>query len=71
MYERHTVSKIEVAPMLQLVEVGQSHHRKNTANTQQAVDSEDDWTGVTSAASRRKRQNRLNVRAYRESKTHS
>ncbi|TAQ88727.1 hypothetical protein B7494_g2944 [Chlorociboria aeruginascens] len=28
-------------------------------------DSEDDWTGVTDAASRRKRQNRLNTRTYR------
>jgi hypothetical protein len=31
-----------------------------------AVDKEDDWTGLTDAAARRKRQNRLNVRAYRK-----
>ncbi|KAF4631733.1 hypothetical protein G7Y89_g6393 [Cudoniella acicularis] len=42
----------------------------------EAVDKEDDWTGVTDAAARRKRQNRLNVRAYRrrkalESQVHS
>ncbi|KAH8778333.1 hypothetical protein F5882DRAFT_440593 [Hyaloscypha sp. PMI_1271] len=30
-----------------------------------AVNKEDDWTGLTDAAARRKRQNRLNVRAYR------
>ena len=35
------------------------------ANDQKAVDEEDDWTGLTDAVSRRKRQNRLNVRAYR------
>ena len=34
----------------------------------EAVDPEDDWTGVTDAAVRRKRQNRLNVRAYRRRK---
>ncbi|KAE9375049.1 hypothetical protein N431DRAFT_544159 [Stipitochalara longipes BDJ] len=34
-----------------------------------AVDREDDWTGLTDAAARRKRQNRLNVRAYRRRKT--
>jgi hypothetical protein len=33
----------------------------------QAVDSEDDWTGITDGATRRKKQNRLNVRAYRKS----
>lgn len=27
---------------------------------------EDDWTGMTGAADRRKRQNRLNQRAYRQ-----
>ncbi|MCJ1452910.1 hypothetical protein MMC28_003255 [Mycoblastus sanguinarius] len=35
---------------------------------EQAVDREDDWTGLTDAASRRKRQNRLNVRAHRRRK---
>lgn len=29
-------------------------------------DPEDDWTGKTKAADRRKRQNRLNQRAYRQ-----
>jgi hypothetical protein len=32
----------------------------------QAVNREDDWTGLADAAARRKRQNRLNVRAYRK-----
>jgi hypothetical protein len=31
------------------------------------VDSDDDWTGLTDAKSRRKRQNRLNVRAHSKS----
>jgi hypothetical protein len=34
--------------------------------TYQAKTAEDDWTGLKDAAERRKRQNRLNVRAYRE-----
>ncbi|KAM5371228.1 hypothetical protein ACJZ2D_008148 [Fusarium nematophilum] len=32
------------------------------------IDGEDDWSGVTDAASRRRLQNRLNVRAYRRRK---
>ncbi|RSL51138.1 hypothetical protein CEP54_011559 [Fusarium duplospermum] len=32
------------------------------------IDEEDDWSGVTDAASRRRLQNRLNVRAYRRRK---
>lgn len=32
----------------------------------QALDKEDDWTGIKDAKSRRKIQNRLNVRAYRQ-----
>jgi hypothetical protein len=32
----------------------------------QAQDREDDWTGLTDAKARRKRQNRLNQRAYRK-----
>ncbi|KAJ9606118.1 hypothetical protein H2200_009079 [Cladophialophora chaetospira] len=43
-------SWIQVRPMPQLAE---------------AVDREDDWTGVTSATERRRRQNRLNSRAFR------
>ena len=31
---------------------------------------EDDWTGLTNATSRRKRQNRLNVRAHRKYDVH-
>ncbi|MCJ1376984.1 hypothetical protein MMC17_000074 [Xylographa soralifera] len=34
----------------------------------EAADIDDDWTGRTDAAARRKRQNRLNVRAYRRRK---
>jgi len=33
----------------------------------EAWDETDDWTGVTSAAERRRRQSRLHQRAYRES----
>ncbi|KAF2102263.1 hypothetical protein NA57DRAFT_64798 [Rhizodiscina lignyota] len=35
-----------------------------STNLIRAVDEEDDWTGLTDGAARRKRQNRLNVRAY-------
>ncbi|KAE8454215.1 hypothetical protein EG329_005140 [Mollisiaceae sp. DMI_Dod_QoI] len=34
----------------------------------EAVNKEDDWTGLTDAAARRKKQNRLNVRAHRRRK---
>jgi hypothetical protein len=37
-------------------------------NSRQAKNREDDWTGLTDAAARRKRQNRLNVRAHRRRK---
>ncbi|ETN44221.1 uncharacterized protein HMPREF1541_10772 [Cyphellophora europaea CBS 101466] len=43
-------AKLPVLPMPQLAD---------------ARDSDDDWTGITNAAARKKRQNRLNVRAYR------
>ncbi|MCJ1404595.1 hypothetical protein MMC11_007821 [Xylographa trunciseda] len=46
-------SLVQLMPMPQLAE---------------AVDGEDDWTGLTDAVARRKRQNRLNVRAYRRRK---
>jgi hypothetical protein len=32
----------------------------------EAMDKEDDWTGITDIVARRKKQNRLNVRAFRE-----
>ncbi|RDW73409.1 hypothetical protein BP6252_07316 [Coleophoma cylindrospora] len=49
----HTSSQIRLGSMPGLAE---------------AVDEEDDWTGVTDPTSRRKRQTRLNVRAYRRRK---
>lgn len=51
---------------LALVGYGLSSPQHNHANLYKAVDKEDDWTGLTDAAARRKRQNRLNVRAYRK-----
>lgn len=36
------------------------------SNRSQARDEGDDWTGITDAASRRKTQNRHNVRTHRE-----
>lgn len=35
----------------------------------QALNKEDDWTGLTDARARRLRQNRLNKRAWRKSST--
>lgn len=54
---------IPITPMPQLAEVGRidSYRREKLADSKQAVDREDDWTGVTDAASRRKRQTRLNT----------
>ncbi|KAF2840866.1 hypothetical protein M501DRAFT_1023221 [Patellaria atrata CBS 101060] len=49
MSKHHTESHIQLREMPQLAE---------------AVDKEDNWTGITDAALRRKRQNRLNIRAY-------
>jgi hypothetical protein len=40
-------------------------HLQQMIQLAEAVDAEDDWTGVTSAIERRKRQNRLNSRAHR------
>ncbi|CZR69329.1 uncharacterized protein PAC_19229 [Phialocephala subalpina] len=53
MDSRHAGSELQLARMPQLAE---------------AVAKEDDWTGLTDAAARRKRQNRLNVRAFRRRK---
>jgi hypothetical protein len=63
------VSQIQLMSMPQLAEVGGTESplfMGYLANLKQAIDREDDWTGLTDAASRRKRQNRLNVRAYRK-----
>ncbi|KAH8690000.1 hypothetical protein BGW36DRAFT_390057 [Talaromyces proteolyticus] len=51
MFSHQNVPTIQLQPMSQLAE---------------AIYREDDWTGLTDAAARRKRQNRLNVRAYRK-----
>ncbi|KAJ9138092.1 hypothetical protein NKR23_g8671 [Pleurostoma richardsiae] len=53
MTTQFTQSPIPLIPMQQLAE---------------AEDGEDDWTGLTDAAERRKRQTRLNMRAYRRRK---
>jgi hypothetical protein len=60
--------KIQLTSMSQLALVGQANFLKGPdhANFVKAVDKEDDWTGLTDATARRKRQNRLNVRAYRK-----
>ena len=54
--------------MSQLALVGQANFLEGPYHAKfvKAVDKEDDWTGLTDAAARRKRQNRLNVRAYRK-----
>lgn len=40
--------------------------RQQIPKLKEVVNADDDWTGLTNAAARRKRQNRLNVRAYRK-----
>ena len=60
--------KIELAPMTQLALVSHTIFAQigwDHADFSKAVDKEDDWTGLTDASARRRRQNRLNVRAYR------
>jgi hypothetical protein len=62
-------TEIRLTSMRQLAEV--CHHEfcpmsGISLTRRKAVDKEDDWTGLTDAAARRKRQNRLNVRAYRK-----
>ena len=60
--------EIQLTSMSQLALVGQANFLEGPdhAKFMKAVDKEDDWTGLTDAAARRKRQNRLNVRAYRK-----
>lgn len=58
-----------VEPMNQLAEVDTNpfyHHLdfKNADCYSKAKKDEDDWTGTTNAKERRKRQNRLNIRAF-------
>ncbi|ETI26952.1 hypothetical protein G647_10051 [Cladophialophora carrionii CBS 160.54] len=50
-----TENMIPIQPMRQLADAANTH---------------DDWTGVTSATERRKRQNRLNSRAFRRRRAH-
>jgi len=60
--------QIQLTSMIQLADVSRPQKllvRRDLADLRKAVDSDDDWTGITNAASRRKKQNRLNVRAYR------
>ena len=58
--------ELQLIPMSQLALVRPNSFSAidRQANIGEAVDKEDDWTGLTDAAARRKRQNRLNVRAY-------
>jgi hypothetical protein len=52
-------------PVMEQLQVqGQRQHIPRLANLENR---DDDWTGLTDAAARRKRQNRLNVRAHRTS----
>jgi hypothetical protein len=64
----YPLPEIQLTPMSQLALVGQANFLEvpDHAKFMKAVDKEDDWTGLTDAAARRKRQNRLNVRAYRK-----
>jgi hypothetical protein len=67
----HPQPEIQLTSMSQLALVGQANFlegpvRPDHAKFMKALDNEDDWTGLTDAAARRKRQNRLNVRAYRK-----
>ena len=50
----------EIAPCDASIELASMRQLK------EAKDLDDDWTGVTTKAERRERQNRLNQRAYRE-----
>jgi hypothetical protein len=64
----HPQPEIQLTSMPQLALVGQANllEGPDYAKFVKAVDKEDDWTGLTDAAARRKRQNRLNVRAHRK-----
>jgi len=64
----HPQPEIQLTLMSQVALVGQANFLEGPdhAKFMKAVNREDDWTGLTDAAARRKRQNRLNVRAYRK-----
>lgn len=69
MSKSHDALLIQLKPMPGLAEVDgmKSILRSDyLANSKQVIDEEDDWTGITDPKARKKRQNRLNVRAYRK-----
>lgn len=66
MATHHPLSDICLTRMPQLAEVIGSRLMLYPANVTKAKDMREDWTGIKDVETRKKLQNRLNVRAHRK-----